>query len=47
MYRLSAHLIILILLLFPIHLGAWNKTGHFVVASIAYDNLTASTKIWS
>jgi len=38
-------LVVLILLSRPIHVGAWNKTGHFVVASIAYDNLTASTKM--
>jgi len=38
-------LIVPILLLLPIQLGALNKTGHYVVASIAYDNLTASTKM--
>src|SRR5688572_13104242 len=42
--RLSGRLVILILFLYPMHLGAWNKAGHLVVASIAYDNLTLSTK---
>ena len=45
--RMFGLLVFLIVLVLPMHLGAWNETGHFVVASIAYDNLTASTKIWS
>jgi len=43
--KLSGCLILLILLLLPTHIAAWNKTGHFVVASIAYDNLTSSTRM--
>jgi len=35
----------LILLLLPAFSGAWNKTGHFVVASIAYDLLLPNTKM--
>ena len=35
----------LILLLFPALTGAWNKTGHFVVASIAYELLLPNTKM--
>jgi S1/P1 Nuclease len=31
--------------MFPIRARAWNKTGHFVVASIAYDQLTPNTKM--
>ena len=45
MKRVFGRLAVLILLLLPMHVHAWNKTGHFVVASIAYDNLTASTKM--
>ena len=36
--------LVLILLFLPTQTRAWNKTGHFVVASIAYDQLTPSTK---
>jgi len=43
--RLFGGLVILTLLLSPLQLGAWNKAGHFVVASIAYDNLSGSTKM--
>jgi S1/P1 Nuclease len=45
MTKLLGRLAVLILVLLPMQVGAWNKTGHFVVASIAYDNLTPSTKM--
>jgi hypothetical protein len=45
MKRTLARFSVLVPLLLPISASAWNKTGHFVVASIAYDNLTASTKM--
>ena len=37
--------LVLALLLFHVHTRAWNGAGHFVVAAIAYDQLTPSTKM--
>src|SRR5215813_3519787 len=45
MKRILSRLLVLIFLLLPMHARAWNKTGHFVFASIAYDQLTSSTKM--
>jgi S1/P1 Nuclease len=34
-----------LLVAIPLRLDAWNKPGHSIVASIAYDNLTTNTKM--
>ena len=45
MKRPIAGLLVLAFLSLLIPVGAWNKTGNFVAASNAHDNLTQSTKI--
>src|SRR5262245_13144844 len=44
MKRIATRPLILILLMIPMHASAWNPPGHFVVASIAYDQLKPNTK---
>jgi hypothetical protein len=43
--RILRRLVVVLLLLLPVHTEAWNRAGHYVMASIAYDQLAPNTKM--